>query len=200
MLRQLELNRLQIAIAIGQLVAERLHGVTIDQGTSSFAIGLNSIDHLTGVLIVLRTDSIDVAVGLAAAILLGITTLSDLATQGTSAVQHSIVHGVEAITQAVGQTTYTILQIVEVEVLAQIGTSQSPIVVTTEDVAAETEHEQEQHDNPEPTALTVKTIVVSSSGADIRERITGTFHHGEYFLSFYIINVYVAHHKRLTLT
>ena len=34
-----------------------------------------------------------------------------------------------------------------------------------------TEHEQEQNDNPEPTALTIETIVIVGSGTDVSQRI-----------------------------
>nr|DAJ97143.1 MAG TPA: hypothetical protein [Caudoviricetes sp.] len=188
----MEVSGLQLLVLSRETVTQFLHGVAVDEGPSGLAISTNRVHNLAGVLVVLSTYCINVAIGLAAAVLSSVTVFSNLGAQRVEAVQHGSVLGIEAVAQTALDTTDAVLQVIEVEVLAQIRTSQSTIVAVAPTITAEAKHEQEEYDNPEPAALTVETIVVVvGSCTDVSKRIV--IHNK--LLSKIFINTCVAHHR-----
>nr|DAE68545.1 MAG TPA: hypothetical protein [Caudoviricetes sp.] len=151
----MEIRGLQLAIPIGKLVTQILHGVCVDQGTSGFTFCMDCSSDFTGVLVVLSTNSIDVAICFAAAILhlrtqclhlqsIVITTLCNFLTKsaltGRQITQHCICGLV---------------------VKACLKLSLSKAIATAEAEAIATPSQQEeQEEHPDPSAIATEHAVI----------------------------------------
>ena len=127
-----------LKLLVLQLIAEFLHSVLSNQSAGCVTVCLDSIYDVTGVTRVFILDRVNVTIGLAAALLRSETVLSNSIFNcietvlhglvcSSKAIQHSGVHRIEAVAQTALYTTNSILEIVEVHILTQIGTSQSTL-------------------------------------------------------------------------
>ena len=146
-----ELTVLELRIL--ELVAQFLNGVLREHSSGRITISTDSIDNFASVAIILSLDRINVPVSFAAALLRRETVFLNLIAQTIEALKHGSVHGVEAITQTIGQATYTVLQVVEVEVLAQVSSGQSTLssrAVAEAEATAAPRQQEEQEEDPHP--------------------------------------------------
>jgi hypothetical protein len=123
-LAQLEVASKDVAVFISEFVAKSLHGICIDESTSCFTFSVNRVGDFASVLATFVANRINVAVGLAAALLSGETIFCDAFTGHVEAIFHTGVDSVEAIAQAIGDTTQLSVDILGVKTLEKIGTSE----------------------------------------------------------------------------
>jgi hypothetical protein len=90
-----------------------LNGVLVNKCASGFTFCVNSIGDSTGVLGIFETDCVNIAVGGAAAIF-----------HCVAEVRNTLTGCVEAIAEAIGDTTQLSVDILSVETFKQVRTSQ----------------------------------------------------------------------------
>ena len=122
-LAQLEVANKDVAIASLESVAKFLDSVSIDECASCFAFSVDSIGDSAGVLCAFKANSVNVAIGFAAAILCRKTIFSQGALNAIEAILHARVNSIEAITDAIGNTTKLSIYILIVKALEQVGAS-----------------------------------------------------------------------------
>ena len=101
LLGELEVCGEQITVLGFQAVTQLLHGVGVDQSAGGLSLGVNGRGDLAGVAVVLGPDGVNVAVGLAAAILRRETVLRNLHAEAVKPIEHGGVLGVKTVAQAV---------------------------------------------------------------------------------------------------
>ena len=174
LLRQLEVSGQQVTVSVSQLVTQSLHGVGVDESAGLLTLCVDSSGDVAGVLRGLVADSVDVAIGLAAALLCSEAVLRNACIHGAEAsaqvtlhtaeaVQHAGVHGIEAVAQAAVDAVQLTQDTLVVEAIGHLSTGQSAVVAEAEAAAVCTEHEQEQNDNPELRATTEVVIAIGYS-------------------------------------
>ena len=112
MLAQLEVAYHDVAVACFKSVAKFLNGVLVDESTSCLTLCVDSTGHVAEALAHVEAEAIDVAVCSADGSFYTIETILQAA-----------IDGVEAIAQAVGNTTELSIDVLSVEALEQVGTS-----------------------------------------------------------------------------
>jgi hypothetical protein len=120
-LAQLEVASKNVAVFVSEFVAKSLHGVCVDESTSCFTFSVNRVGDFASVLATFIANRINVAVGLAAALLSGETIFCDTFTGHVEAIFHAIVDSIEAITETVGDATELSVYILVVETFKKVG-------------------------------------------------------------------------------
>lgn len=192
LLRQLEVGSHQFLILCLQSVAEILHGVGIDKSAGGLTLSVDSGRDFTGVFGVLIPDSINVAVGLAAALLSGEPVFSntraysveagaEVSLDTIEALEHGSVLGIKAVTQAVLNAADTVLNLIVVQTVVQFRPGQSTLSsVATETTEAVTAPGQKEEQEKYPGAIApehpVIVSVLQSQSISYRQAATTSFH------------------------
>ena len=115
LLTQLEVCGHKCSVFVFESVAKSLHCVGVDESSGDFTLIVDSTNNITETLGCVKTESVDVAVGFAAALLCGEAVLGESRLCAIEAVFEAVVECVEAITQAVGDTTELSIYVLIVE-------------------------------------------------------------------------------------
>lgn len=123
-LAQLEVTSHYFAVTSFKSVAKFLDCVCVDECTSCFTFSMDSVSDFTSVFVVFITNSVNVAICLAAALLCSEAIFCNTALGCIEAIFQARVDSVEAITETFGDATELAVNILIVEAFEKIGTSE----------------------------------------------------------------------------
>ena len=122
-LAQLEVANKNVTVASFESVAKFLDGVSVDECASCFALCVDSASYIAEAFAHVIAYTVDVAVGLAAALLCSETVLCNSFASHVETIFHAAIDSIETITNAIGDAAKLTIYILIIKAFKQVGAS-----------------------------------------------------------------------------